>query len=121
VRRRNGSDVPHSVCPADESILDASVFLANLGDCQGFSGADFAKFFENTIAAQFANGFVVCGVIIDNLAAQRLGSRQTLAFSENVAVRPVRHIPCFCHTINLVFVNSMKDSEFHTVMATLAR
>jgi hypothetical protein len=94
--------------------------LANLVDRRGFSGADYAQFFEATIAAQFENGFVVCGVIIDNLAAQRLWLRQTLAFSENAAVRTVSHIPCFYHTINLVFVHSMNNcSKLHTVMATL--
>jgi hypothetical protein len=47
------------------------LFIANLVDCRGFSGAGSAKFFEDTIAAQLANELVICGVIIDNLAAQR--------------------------------------------------
>jgi hypothetical protein len=97
-------------------------FVANLVDCRGVSGADYAKFFEDNIGSQFADGLVVCGVIINNLAAQILGLHESLAFSENVAARTVSYIPCFCHTINLVFVNLMKDcSELYTVMATLAR
>jgi hypothetical protein len=45
--------------------------VANLVNCRGFSGTDYAEFFEDTIGAQSANNFVVRGVIIDNLAAQR--------------------------------------------------
>jgi hypothetical protein len=83
--------------------------VADRIDSTGFSGDEYAIFFEKTLFSQLANGLVICGVIIDNLAAQSLGLRRTLGSSANQAVRAVRHIPCFCHAINLVFVNSIRD------------
>jgi hypothetical protein len=63
--------------------------VADTIDSTGFSGDDYAIFFENTIFSQFANELVRCGVIIDNLAAQSLRLRRTLESSENQAVRAV--------------------------------
>jgi hypothetical protein len=83
--------------------------VADLIDSTGFSGDEYAIFFENTIFSQFANELVICGVIINNLAAQSLGLHRIPESSENQAVRAVSHIPCFCHAINSVFVNSIRD------------
>jgi hypothetical protein len=47
--------------------------------------------------------------MIDNLAAQSLGLHRTLESSETCTLRAVLHIPCFCHAISLVFVNSIRD------------
>jgi hypothetical protein len=74
--------------------------VADMIDSTGFSGDEYAIFFENTIFSQFANELVICGVIIDNLSAQSLGLPRTLESSENQAVRAVSHIVCFCHAIN---------------------
>jgi hypothetical protein len=83
--------------------------VADMIDSTSFSGDEYAIFFGNTLFSQFANELVICGVIIDNLAAQSLGLSRTLESSENQAVRAVSHIPCFCHAIDLVFANSIRD------------
>jgi hypothetical protein len=83
--------------------------LASIVDSGGFDGDDDARFFASSLCSQFADGLVVCGVIIDNLAAQSLGLRRTLESSENCTLRAILHIPCFCHAVSLVFVNSIRD------------
>jgi hypothetical protein len=98
-----------------------SPFIAAMIDSTQLTGDDYAAFFENTLIALFADELVVCGVVVDNLAAQSLGLRRALELSENPAVRTVSHIPCFCHAINLVFTNSIRDCPaLQRVMATLS-
>jgi hypothetical protein len=74
--------------------------VPNMVESTRFSGDDYVIFFESTLFSQFANELVICGVIIDNPAAQSLGLRRTLELSENRAVRAVAHIPCLCHRIS---------------------
>jgi hypothetical protein len=88
---------------------ETAPLVANMVDSTGFPGDDYAIFFESTLFSQFANAFVICGVVIDNVAIQSLGLRRTLELSKNQAVRAVAEIPGFCHTISLVFSNSIRD------------
>jgi hypothetical protein len=76
-----------------------SPFVANLVDCRDFSGADDAKFFEDIIAAEFANN-LVCGVINDNLAAQRdrVRGRKVLGcpvWDSEKKCAPAWHFSCY--------------------------
>jgi hypothetical protein len=87
-----------------------------------FTGDDYAMFFESTIVSQFQNDLIICGVIVDNLAAQSLELRGAIKWSENPAVHTISYIPCFCHTINLVFTNSIRNCPIlHGVMETMDR
>jgi hypothetical protein len=88
---------------------ESAPLVAKMVDSTGFSGDDYALFSESTLFSQFANETVICGVVIDNLAAQSLGLRRTLDLFENRAVRAVAHMSCFCHTISSVFSNSIRD------------
>jgi hypothetical protein len=88
---------------------EAPPLVANIVDSGGFDGDDDARFFASSLCSQFADGLVICGCIIDNLAAQSLGLRRTLESSENCTLQAVLHVPCFCHAISLVFVNSIRD------------
>jgi hypothetical protein len=63
--------------------------------CAGLTGNDYGMLFESTIVSQFQNDLVICGVIIDNLAAQSLGLRRAIEWPENSAVDTINHISCF--------------------------
>jgi hypothetical protein len=93
------------------------LLIANVVASAGFTGDNYAMFFESTIVSQFQNDLVICGVIIDNLAAQSLGLCRAIEESEKPAVHTISQIPCFCHTINLIFTNSIRDCPIlHGVM-----
>jgi hypothetical protein len=91
----------------------APPLIVDLVDPDGFCGPDYSRFFHQTLESLFEKDLVICGVIIDNLAAQRMGLRQVLqSVDAPPAVRTIVHVPCFCHSINLVFANTVRHCPF---------
>jgi hypothetical protein len=72
-----GTRVTNSVC---ESVP----FIADKLDIARFSHDDNARFSETTIVLQLENELVICGVMIDDLAALSLRLRPLLESSENL-------------------------------------
>ena len=59
----------------------------------------------------FANDLVVCGIVIDNLKAQVSGLKHFLRiFAADPMKGSIKHVPCFAHMANLVFIHAAKRS-----------
>jgi hypothetical protein len=103
-------------------FAEAAPLIFDLVNCEGFCADDYYLFFQRTLMSIVENNYVICGVIIDNLAAQSLGLRQVLAVADDPTIRAISHVPCFCHAMNLVFANSVRDCGYlQSIMDILSR
>jgi hypothetical protein len=87
----------------------------------GWTVADYESFFIETVTDLYQRGgpdIEICGIICDNLSAQISGLSCFLSV-ESGPGSEIMHIPCFAHTINLVFSYAIQCGPFVEVMNDL--
>jgi hypothetical protein len=97
---------------ATNPFSNAPPLIVDLVEPDGFCGEDYSLFFRQTLTSLLGKDLVICGVIVDHLAAQSLGLHQVIDTADNPTVRAIFHVPCFCHSINLVFANTVTVCPF---------
>jgi hypothetical protein len=97
---------------ATNPFSNAPPLIVDLVEPEGFCAEDYSLFFRRTLTSLQGKDLVICGVIVDHLAAQSLGLRQVIDSADNPTVRAIFHVPCFCHSINLVFANTVHACPF---------
>jgi hypothetical protein len=88
-------------------VQEHKPILIDLSTGEQFSSDFYQSYFEKVVGIAFASGLSICSIVVDNLAAQSKGLRDFLKNSNDARIAPIKHIPCFCHTISLVFTNSV--------------